>query len=1414
MGGPAAMRKAWTICLAFVALFSAWACMRELQPVPEVMDEPFPEGEPVTVSFSLPMQDAATKALGENGTLNSLHIAVFGSSGYLKEYVKAVDEGPGTVISYTDPYGNTRDNVPVRNFSVTLTLSEKARILHFIGNGPATLPFDADTTILSTLMSESGQEGFWQMKRVNSIGALKENGHYIKDADGHYIADAAIVDSLTLVPLIRNWAKISIISDPGSGFTPKSFAVVNVPDKGTYAPMYRMQGTLGQDSLVFVEHYDTLSFATLERKGYPASLPGDAHFVPTIPSVQDFKDCTGGVVAYSDGLGAGYLYERPIPSGDLEPTFVIAYGTFAEDGKDYFYRIDLADKDGYYPIYRNFWYRIDIQKIESVGHLTPDAAAKSSGGANVSSDVVTSHLGDISDGVARLVVQPWMTQSFPSRQENNQVLHAKFFDDLASANPVMADDAVTIEALDMEDDPSNPVITSCSIGPASTGEGSENGWRTITFSTTEPDEQKIRTQILRVTAHYYQANVPKTLYRDVEITLLPRQEMEVYCAKETVKRGIGQEQTLYISLPDGLLESMFPLNFIIEAENLSLMPKVGTNLPVIAGMSISDDGERKGEKSFYFAWTLSWDEYQAVTPVQSPLNDELYFRVFHCDFVTTRAVSATTIWVANEFFHKAKASFTNSGLTQLPYFYVEAADADGCTVSIDQNGLQYQVDNDGWINYTARDLIPLEEGEKLYVRAGSAASPVTNWSGDKKFKCTGSFNLGGNMASLVIGEDYAQGADLTTLAPGWSFTSLFQNKAGLLSASALEIPMETMTAQGFQSLFYGCVNLKEPPKRLPATTLAQNCYRYMFKGCTSLEKAPVLPARKLALNCYEQMFYSCVNLTAAPTLPAEKLIGACYKNMFYNCTNLREIAMMATDISAGDCLNNWVSNVAAAGQFYRNPKMNTAFKRNTSGVPAGWGLLPWDEFRLEVQSPGAVAYSGSDMECSLNWGEWEAYTAGDAVSLAVGDNVRFRNVAPVTMACEGSFSATADYAAAGNIMSLAAGKDYRTETSVPDEGFKGLFAGNTHLTSVIALEMPATTLGAACYAQMFQNCTGLTKAPALPATTLGTESYKEMFAGCSNLSMVLCDATDISAGNCTQDWLKGVKGTGLLAGNHYETAWTEGSDSGIPAGWVASNYFFVKALNPNASVKLARNCSISYNGLDWVSYASNTNVSLEAGKPVYFKAGSAASKTPAWGSNQGARALTVAGAYVEVGGNLASLVAGDDFVTEGPGLRGYTFGNFSYGNTLLREATHLEFPMLTCEEGCYKSFFDGCSNLLHGPAILPATTLAKTCYRNFFYNCSSLLRGPELPATTIVAECYQRMFWGCSSLTWVKMMGTNYIQSAFKFNNDGWMQNVPSGDDAVAKGCVFVMNAHAPANLLPRDKFGIPEGWTIQTATP
>lgn len=60
-----------------------------------------------------------------------------------------------------------------------------------------------------------------------------------------------------------------------------------------------------------------------------------------------------------------------------------------------------------------------------------------------------------------------------------------------------------------------------------------------------------------------------------------------------------------------------------------------------------------------------------------------------------------------------------------------------------------------------------------------------------------------------------------------------------------------------------------------------------------------------------------------------------------------------------------------------------------------------------------------------------------------------------------------------------------------------MFSGCSALTTAPAL--PATTLGAYCYANMFSDCISLTECPALPATKLTTGCYESMFSGCRNI---------------------------------------------------------------------------------------------------------------------------------------------------------------------------------------------------------------------------------------------------------------------------------------------------------------------------
>ena len=115
----------------------------------------------------------------------------------------------------------------------------------------------------------------------------------------------------------------------------------------------------------------------------------------------------------------------------------------------------------------------------------------------------------------------------------------------------------------------------------------------------------------------------------------------------------------------------------------------------------------------------------------------------------------------------------------------------------------------------------------------------------------------------------------------------------------------------------------------------------MFYGCTSLTQAPKLPATTIASECYSHMFYGCTSLTTAPELPATKLESNCYRYMFYNCNKLNYIKCLARrNMSAYNCTLKWVSGVADTGTFVKNQNtISTSWERGISGIPEGWTVV-------------------------------------------------------------------------------------------------------------------------------------------------------------------------------------------------------------------------------------------------------------------------------------------------------------------------------------------------------------------------------------------------------------------------------------------------------------------------------------------
>ena len=82
---------------------------------------------------------------------------------------------------------------------------------------------------------------------------------------------------------------------------------------------------------------------------------------------------------------------------------------------------------------------------------------------------------------------------------------------------------------------------------------------------------------------------------------------------------------------------------------------------------------------------------------------------------------------------------------------------------------------------------------------------------------------------------------------------------------------------------------------------------------------------------------------------------------------------------------------------------------------------------------------------------------------------------------------------------------------------------------------------------MFHVC-NLTKAPVLRALKLEKGCYSQMLDSNPNLNEVTCLATDISATDCTYNWLYDVSETGTFTKAAGFTGWETG-ENGIPSGW-------------------------------------------------------------------------------------------------------------------------------------------------------------------------------------------------------------------------------------------------------------------------
>gem|GEM_PF-991623 len=690
------MKKLFFIFFSVLTL--AASCVRELD-----IQSPDPAGiqldSTVTITFGVQAPESThTKAMADQPQIDCLFVAVFGGSGYLKEYVKAepVELADHQRDSLTDPNH-------LYAYTVKLSLTKSKIRVHFIANGPGELPFDYESTVIGQLTTTGGEDAYWQKVILpNGIYALDDEGSqasppvYTVDPDFDLDDDGNHI--MACVPLVRNFAKIAVESQ-ATNLTVKSFAVVNVPSAGTVAAYNTNTGE-------FIMDYADHDFASLSA-AYPGNMPSGTTIEKIIPTQEDFENGTNGVALASASDSNVYMYERPVPESNA--SFLLLYATYTDDnypdGVDCYYKIDLMSDGAYLPIYRNFRYKIVIKSVYRVGKDNPTSAANGAGSGDISSDVETASLENVSDGVASIAVS-YTEQTFTD--QGTYSVKYRYVPNISDGTVQNGEDYVSFELLSAGSTGNSIVESSLTRADAD----DTDTYRELFFTTTEVGSSQ-KTQKIRITGTSTTNGRTSRLYREVTIRLMPKQTMTLSCSPSSVNQAIGEAVDLYINIPLDLPASIFPLQFQIESSALSITPN-NDNLPVESGASIIESNN--GKPSFQFIKTLSRADYLAYQ--EEAENSGAAQVSVPCHFKTNTAVSASDIYVANTYFNTASTSFTNfieRYFTQLGFSTMTAAEDEAVEFyfMMDEAHESAEKEFPEYVYVTLYGLIPSESSPNL-----------------------------------------------------------------------------------------------------------------------------------------------------------------------------------------------------------------------------------------------------------------------------------------------------------------------------------------------------------------------------------------------------------------------------------------------------------------------------------------------------------------------------------------------------------------------------------------------------------------------------------------------------------------------------------------------------------------------------
>ena len=112
------------------------------------------------------------------------------------------------------------------------------------------------------------------------------------------------------------------------------------------------------------------------------------------------------------------------------------------------------------------------------------------------------------------------------------------------------------------------------------------------------------------------------------------------------------------------------------------------------------------------------------------------------------------------------------------------------------------------------------------------------------------------------------------------------------------------------------------------------------------------------------MFSGCTSLTTAPRLPATTLADNCYSYMFDSCSNLASIDVRFTSWDPTNATYEWLRSVGDSGTFTCPAKLPDT--RGTSNIPEGWTKVDAAPDIFYNEAPTKVYYNdGTSAEYNI-----------------------------------------------------------------------------------------------------------------------------------------------------------------------------------------------------------------------------------------------------------------------------------------------------------------------------------------------------------------------------------------------------------------------------------------------------------------